>query len=65
MSQFNLTAYTDSLLRNMKTLVEEIDVLKKDNEFLTKENRMLKQALGYEQRQNQKQIHERDTNILR
>lgn len=65
MSQFNLTEYTDSLLRNMKTLVEEIDVLKKDNEFLTKENRMLKQALGYEQRQNQKQIHERDTNILR
>lgn len=54
MSQFNLTAYTDSLLRNMKTLVEEIDVLKKDNEFLTKENRMLKQALGYEQRNNQK-----------
>lgn len=64
MSQFNLTEYTDSLLRNMKTLVEEIDVLKKDNEFLTKENRMLKEALAFEQRQNQRQSHGRSKSIL-
>jgi regulator of replication initiation timing len=43
----------------MKTLVEEIDVLRKDNEFLTIENRMLKEQLAFEQRKNQRDANRR------
>ena len=59
MSQFNLTEFTHSVLRNMKTLVEEIDVLKKDVEFLTIENRMLREQLSFEQRKNQRNENRR------
>lgn len=64
MSQFNLIEQVERLLKLIDKQTNEIDDLRKDNEYLTKENRMLKEALGYEQRQNQRQSHGRSKDIL-
>lgn len=58
MSQFSLTEQVERLLKLIDKQSNEIDNLRKDNEYLTKENRMLKEAMAFEQRKNQIQVHE-------
>jgi len=64
MSQFNLIEQVERLLKLIDKQTNEIDDLRKDNEYLTKENRMLKESLAFEQRQNQRQSHGRSKSIL-
>lgn len=59
MSEFNIVEQAERLLRLVDKQTNELNTLRKDVEFLTKENRMLKQALAFEQRQNQRDANKR------
>lgn len=60
MSQFNLIEQVERLLKIIDSHTNEIDNLTKDNQYLTMENKMLKEALAFEQRQNQRHANKRD-----